>query len=399
MQRIAWSAKRSWFIFLFVAMVVVGYAGRFISDQLIVRYVYPFLQQMCLQIGVLGLVLSVGFGVMRHNWPYTADLWFRRARLILPGLAFSIVLMFVTGELVLRLVYWDGMSFGAHGGPIVRRFERHFQQNRFPDSRGPDYEGPKKDGTIRVMIQGDSITWGQGIRREQDIYPYLLLERLRRQHPNTEMAVIAKPGRDLDGHYSLLLTYGRELEPDVIIYQWYINDLEMGQREQRSLPGGRVWRHLFFHRILVQLSYFWFYLDFHFNALLPSSVIDYEKFLAERFSSDTPYWQKYENTFRLWVQEATLLTPRVVMLLYPRMLSAEPETLEPVYNRMRELCASTGVEVIDFRKVLADVRGNVEAVAVNRFDGHPNRAIHKRIGDALYAFLITRWPEAVQGSK
>jgi hypothetical protein len=147
------------------------------------------------------------------------------------------------------------------------------------------------------------------------------------------------------------------------------------------------------------LSYFWFYLDFHFNVLLPSSVIDYEKFLAERFSSDTPYWQKFENTFRLWVQEATLLTPRIVMLLYPEMLSTKQETLEPVYHRMRELCASTGAEVIDFSKVLADVRGNVEAVAATRFDDHPNKFIHKRISDTLYAFLITRWPEVVQGSR
>ena len=54
-----------------------------------------------------------------------------RIGLTLFAVGFPLALFCLTGELVLRVVYRDGMSFGNHGGAIVRRFERDFNLNRY----------------------------------------------------------------------------------------------------------------------------------------------------------------------------------------------------------------------------------------------------------------------------
>jgi hypothetical protein len=89
------------------------------------------------------------------------------------------VIFFLAGELCLRLVFWEGESFSAHNGPIVKRFERDFRLNRFDGpSRGPEPSGPKHPRGVRILIQGDSITWGQGVRNEEQLFSNRLLTRL-----------------------------------------------------------------------------------------------------------------------------------------------------------------------------------------------------------------------------
>jgi hypothetical protein len=49
------------------------------------------------------------------------------------------------------------------------------------------------------------------------------------------MAVLARPGREIDEHVQQLKKWGHELQPDVIIYQWYINDDEAPRSKLRGI--------------------------------------------------------------------------------------------------------------------------------------------------------------------
>ena len=91
----------------------------------------------------------------------------RKARRLLVATLIAVAV----GEIGMRLYYWDGTSFGTHWGPLVERFERDFRFNRFDGpSRGPETSGHKAPGAVRILVQGDSITWGQGVKREADLY-------------------------------------------------------------------------------------------------------------------------------------------------------------------------------------------------------------------------------------
>jgi hypothetical protein len=307
-------------------------------------------------------------------------------------LAFGIgvfgAIFFLAGELFLRLVYWDGQSFSAHKGPAVQRFERDFKFNRFEGpSRGPEPSGPKHAKGTRILIQGDSITWGQGVRNEEQLFSSRLLAKLRGTNVPVDMAVLARPGREIDEHLQQLKKWGHELQPDVIIYQWYINDMEL-KKEYRPRTH-RIWRDLVFHSLLKKHSYFWFFLDFSLDTLLPSATLSYESYIANHFKEGGAGWSLFEQYFSEWATSAKELTPRVIVALYPHMSlkqGAPPvmrQEIMEIHARMMSLCRASNLACVDLSTSLLKFDDS-RAIKVSSFDDHPSIEVHGVIAEALF---------------
>ncbi|MDH5637953.1 MAG: hypothetical protein OEZ04_05640, partial [Nitrospinota bacterium] len=64
--------------------------------------------------------------------------------------------------------------------------------------RGPYSDGPKKPGVQRIMVQGDSITYGVAVTNYKDLYPYKLLGILNRDGGGYDMQVWAGGGMQID---------------------------------------------------------------------------------------------------------------------------------------------------------------------------------------------------------
>jgi hypothetical protein len=125
------------------------------------------------------------------------------------------------------------------------------------------------------------------------------------------MAVIARPGREIDHHLLELVRYGSDIAPDLIIYQFYNNDLEV--RSKQASPR-RPWQIPGLHHLLRPRSYLWYYLDVRLSTIFQeSSRIDH---LRDLFEGDTPEWREFEFLFRGWATEAKKHTHRVLVVLY-----------------------------------------------------------------------------------
>lgn len=72
-------------------------------------------------------------------------------------------------EATLRVIYRDGghTTLGAPGG---QEFE-HELIDRATERRTPPPSNPKSKGAQRIVVFGDSITWGYGIHHWRDTYP------------------------------------------------------------------------------------------------------------------------------------------------------------------------------------------------------------------------------------
>jgi hypothetical protein len=117
----------------------------------------------CTQLGSLALLVTgVSFLLLLLSAEARQQVLARSKKTVVVTAVVSIA-MFAVGEAFLRWVYLDGMSFSSHVGPIVRRFERDFRFNRYDGpSRGPEVWGEKGPSEVRILFQGDSITWGKG---------------------------------------------------------------------------------------------------------------------------------------------------------------------------------------------------------------------------------------------
>ncbi len=355
------------------------------------RYVFPAATAGANQLGVCALALGAGFLALGRFAPERRAVFRARTRsLALRALA-VVSISFASGEIALRALFWDGASFGAHDGPLVRRYERNFVLNRHDGpSRGPEVNGPKPTGGKRIMIQGDSITWGQGVRHESQIFSQLLLDRLRQRNPRIEVAALAKGGREINGHLEQLRRRGAEIEPDAIIYQWYVNDIELNKsrRPEPHLP----WRNLFFHRPLAAGSAFWFFLDYSIAQLWPSDR-SYAEYLEIDYAAGTENWRRFEAVFGEWATEAKRLTPRVLVALFPRVNPPDQIFFPEVHERVRILARSHGLEALELADAFAGLEGDYEQLHASRFDPHPSALAHARVAAFLDKWLVDRWPD------
>jgi hypothetical protein len=149
---------------------LIGIIERNIGNEFIFEYLYPFQRDAFVQLGGAVLSIAVFFALLRFVSRRRAEQIYLVVKSFAPKVILFLAVFFVAGELVLRVLYWDGISIN-HGdyGAMSRRFGRDFQYNRFDKSRGPDVAGKKDADSVRVLVQEDSITWGQGIKHEYDM--------------------------------------------------------------------------------------------------------------------------------------------------------------------------------------------------------------------------------------
>jgi lysophospholipase L1-like esterase len=349
------------------------------------------------QLGALGfLVALAAIPLLFLNQQKRAEIITKVGRLII-GVAVSTSIAFFAGEIVLRFAYPEGESFSAHVGPLVQRFESDFQFNRYDGpSRGPEASGPKLPGHARLLVQGDSITWGQGIKDEQQLFTARLLSGLREMSPDTEMAVLAYPGREIDDHLEQLKKWGGDLQPDVVVYQWYINDMQL----DKAIPPrtAQLWRRLFFFPLLNRHSYFSFFVTYNLDSLLPSSGPSYGSYMANRYREGSVEWQSFHGVFSEWATFAKTLTPNVLVALYPQLLliPGEPPVLAPevvdLFGRVYATCMAAGLQCVDLTGRLTGFDDSGDVMST-RFDGHPSAAAHAVIAKVLLASLRSTSPE------
>ena len=134
----------------------------------------------------------------------------------------------------------------------------------FRDDR--DYELTRRPNTFRVLVLGDSVTFGHG---SVHTYPRLLEDRLRAWRPDVDWQVwnAAVPGYNTSQELAHLLDVGPRFKPDLVIVGFYDNDLadnvEIGSPTAAAEATSRVlsWvqRHVysfeFYKRLGLQLAW------------------------------------------------------------------------------------------------------------------------------------------------
>ena len=250
-------------------------------------------------------------------------------------------------EAVLRVVYRDA-GRTTLGGPGGRDFVyTYLPSSALPNAahpqselRGPMATGPKTPGVQRLMVLGDSITWGQGVTAWTDTYPARLLETLNAAGPHYDMAVYAYPGKEIDNHLATIAKAIPDVRPDIVVYQWYSNDIEISKAARPT--SRRAWRNWSGHTTLRAWSYLYFTLDFALDAFWPASGRTYLQYLEEDFADGTPAWRAFTRTFHSWAAYATGYADRTIVMLYP------PVPMTALVELRQRMTALAGGQVLTF---------------------------------------------------
>jgi hypothetical protein len=93
----------------------------------------------------------------------------------------------------------------------------------FRDTR--EYSLAKSPGTFRILVLGDSVTFGHGALYETS-YPYLLEQRLRDWRPDVKWEVwnLGIPGYNTAQELAYLNEVGERYAPDLVVVGFFPND-------------------------------------------------------------------------------------------------------------------------------------------------------------------------------
>jgi lysophospholipase L1-like esterase len=99
----------------------------------------------------------------------------------------------------------------------------HTNSLGFRDTR--EYSLAKTPGTFRILVLGDSVTFGHGALYETS-YPYLVEQRLREWRPEVKWEVwnLGVPGYDTAQELAYLREVGERYAPDLVIIGFFSND-------------------------------------------------------------------------------------------------------------------------------------------------------------------------------
>lgn len=114
------------------------------------------------------------------------------------------------------------------------RFDVEYRTDRH-GFRGQDYDFPKPAGVKRVLLLGDSYTWGWGVPFDKT-YGRLLEEGLRARGRRVEVVNLGLVGVGLSVQEYLYRRIGRLFSPDVVTVAFISNDLDYDFFKRKDGP-------------------------------------------------------------------------------------------------------------------------------------------------------------------
>jgi lysophospholipase L1-like esterase len=238
--------------------------------------------------------------------------------------------------------------------------------------RGPECAPTPPAGVTRVVVLGDSETFGINLA-ERDTFPAALERRLNaRQAGGFEVLNLGVPGYNTANQLALLKARGIRLRPQIVVLLYNFNDPEIGE------PVVHVGRALWTRSYLTLLLVFrWKSLAcLNDIARQAGGPVEYYRLLH-----DSAY---FDTTARLIREMAALLAARgarMALVIDPHVADREPMGEDYPYARIHEklkaLAAANGVLACDPLPALAAASKDPTAWWISPRERHKNGLAHE----------------------
>lgn len=249
------------------------------------------------------------------------------------------------------------------------------------------FDVPKPPGAYRVMVLGDSLTWGAGLAEKQR-YSNLLEGLLRSRYPrrNIEVLNFGLSGGATVRELDILKRHVENVDPDLIVIGFCLNDTQSKdqrysverERYQRLFEGISGLRRIGLARVSEELLR-------RVTALLERTgrIPGWREALQRTYDKDSDDWKDFVealNEIRA-ISDSRGLPPPVFAVLNQGTSSIAPtdygnpdETLKLYlqwYRQAEEAAKKAGYTTVNFEKEFATELAG-EVLSINPLDGHPS---------------------------
>ncbi len=248
---------------------------------------------------------------------------------------------------------------------------------------------PKRAGVYRIVVVGDSYTWGQGLADEERFSNVLgaLLG------PHYEVLNFGLPGHMLPEHVAELDVV-LKLSPDFVLLQLYINNFETPAMRRPS-PA-----HLLPHDLDERMgssSVVYQILNDRFAQLQESlGVVDsYDGYLTRHLQNpESPDARESFGMLRQFFGQARASGVPSGAVLFPAADAMGPfgsnYPFAFLHEHVKAVCAEAHVECLDLFPLFSSL-ADPQTTWITPEDAHPNAAMNRRAAQAILAAFGSSW--------
>lgn len=300
----------------------------------------------------------------------------------------SLALVCFLLEGVLRIALPERGDWYAAGPRRVAFLREHVKRNAEGFRDGP-FDRPKAPGVGRILVLGDSFTFGDGIAEARDLWPEVMERALAEKGLPVEVFNAGIAGTNTSWQLDLLRARGWRWSPDRIVVGFVPNDPEPPGANRDVIPArlnppllpiGAV------DTVLTRRSYAYAWIRGQKNALLERFGVKetYAEYVASLYRPG-PDWDRFVAAARGLVAEARGRRVPITVAVFPLFHGLEADPFREELDRIVELFAREGAEVVDLRETYRGIP--TEDLWIAPGDAHPNERAHRLAGEAVAAAL------------
>lgn len=317
----------------------------------------------------------------------------KTVQLLLTSLV-SFVLTLLLLEGVARLLDPGGGGFDTDGEAPLRKGADTFREELPTGVKGED--------EFRILVFGDSFTWGHGIADNHLVWPAVLETGLRRREEGRGIRVInlGTPGFTTVNELELYSRVGRKLAPDLVLVQYLVNDVLPSSVNYRRV--GEEW--IYGRRQVNLVPHHGLHRSLEDHSRLYAFVNGRFKALQRRLWPPVKWQDMYDENFLGWrdfrralVEIGNLAAGQgspAVLVIFPNFLDGtwteQDYPYRDVYAKVERAAREAGLEVLNLLPSFVREGRDFREWKVHPSDGHPGIEAHALAADAVRAFLEER---------
>ena len=295
---------------------------------------------------------------------------------------FLVVIFFIFLELVIK---WSELGIKVIDKEWVQE-NISYNKDGFRDR---NYSSKKPEDVFRILIIGDSQTFGHGINRLYDTYPKKLETSLNLAAGSKKFEVLsfARPGWNSDSYVQYLYKKGLDYEPDLIILSLYHNDiLPPAYFDCDSSDFDLVDSPQFLSHILKKIAIYNF-LKFRINRVLEALDRKPNYIQCRKKIYNSRGWDMQRIYLDTIIGTAKKNNIHFIMTIIPVLFKlGDNYPMRFAHNKLKIFCDDRNLDCYDFFE--KGFKGlNTRNFIISENDRHLNEKGSELIAKLLYDFL------------
>ncbi len=239
--------------------------------------------------------------------------------------------------------------------------------------RNPGITARKPQGVLRILCVGDSVTFGDIPRKDNETYPYYLQCRLNEGFPHREIQVINAgcPGYSSVQGLELLKRKGLSYDPDIIIVG-FVHHEELPAKKTDLQQMTSAPESIKYTKSLLYRSFFYLML----RGIIAPSTLSMSYLAGAPSELDNEMVMRvpveyYKKTLQEFINIAAMKKITILFLKIPTRNDGKRQMEEEHCIALKEVVNTNKCHFIDFDKEMSDFRADYEYTLMAD-EVHPN---------------------------